>query len=84
MSFQNFPNGETVRFIVDFGLYQEREYDKLNTELAFRPENLDFCLVTHVHVEFAVKVVKTSAIAASIPLYFIRSFFILSPHSLFY
>mgnify|MGYP002528748869 FL=1 len=46
-----FPNGETVRFIVDFGLYQEREYDKLNTELAFRPENLDFCLVTHVHVD---------------------------------
>ena len=29
----SFPNSETLRFIVDCGLYQEREYEKLNESL---------------------------------------------------
>lgn len=46
-----FPNGETLRFVVDCGLFQEKEYDELNSELPFNAENVDFCLVTHVHVD---------------------------------
>lgn len=46
-----FPNEETVRFVVDCGLFQEREYEKLNSVLPFYAENIAFCLVTHVHVD---------------------------------
>lgn len=46
-----FPNGETLRFVVDCGLFQERKYDELNSVLPFNSENVDFCLVTHVHVD---------------------------------
>jgi metallo-beta-lactamase family protein len=45
------PNGETIRFVVDFGLFQEKEYDELNSIVPFNAENIDFCLVTHVHVD---------------------------------
>ena len=45
------PNKETVRFIVDCGLFQERQYDELNQTLPFNPEDVDFCLVTHNHVD---------------------------------
>ena len=45
------PNGETIRFVVDCGLFQEREYEELNSVLPFDAENIDFCLVTHVHVD---------------------------------
>lgn len=46
-----FPDGESIRFVVDCGLFQERQYDELNDTLPFNPENLDFCLVTHNHVD---------------------------------
>lgn len=46
-----FPDNETVRFVVDCGLFQEKEYDKLNSVLPFNAENIDFALVTHVHVD---------------------------------
>lgn len=45
------PNDETIRFVVDCGLFQEREYDELNSTLPFNAENVDFCLVTHNHVD---------------------------------
>ncbi len=46
-----FPNGATMRFIVDCGLFQEKKYEQLNKVLLFNPENVDFCLVTHNHVD---------------------------------
>ena len=45
------PSEETVRFVVDCGLFQEREYEEMNSVLPFNAENIDFCLVTHVHVD---------------------------------
>lgn len=45
------PNFETIRFIVDCGLFQEREYDDFNKSLPFNPENIEFCLITHNHVD---------------------------------
>ena len=41
----------TVKFIVDCGLFQERKYSKNNESLPFIPANIDFCLVTHNHVD---------------------------------
>lgn len=46
-----FPNGESLRFVVDCGLFQEKKYYELNTELNFNAENIDFCLVTHAHID---------------------------------
>lgn len=40
-----------IRFIVDCGLFQEKTDKNLNDTLPFNPERLDFCLVTHNHVD---------------------------------
>lgn len=45
------PDGESVKFVVDCGLFQERDYDKYNDELPFNPSNIDFALVTHNHLD---------------------------------
>lgn len=45
------PNKETVKFIVDCGLFQEEEYDKYNLTFPFEPQNINFALVTHNHVD---------------------------------
>lgn len=45
------PSEETVRFVVDCGLFQEKKYEELNYVLPFNAENINFCLVTHVHVD---------------------------------
>ena len=45
------PDGTTKRFIVDCGLYQEKEYSDLNTELLFNPRKIQFALITHNHVD---------------------------------
>ena len=41
------PTRETIRFVVDCGLFQEKDYEELNENLAFDAENIDFILVTH-------------------------------------
>lgn len=46
-----YPNGETTRFIVDCGLFQEKEYQKYNCSFPFDGENIEFALVTHNHVD---------------------------------
>ena len=45
------PYGKKFHFIVDCGLFQDEKYEKFNSELTFKPENIDFCLVTHGHVD---------------------------------
>ena len=45
------PYGKKIHFIVDCGLFQDKKYEKHNEELTFKPENIDFCLVTHGHVD---------------------------------
>ena len=40
-----------IRFIVDCGLFQERENDIYNESFPFDPANLDFVLITHNHVD---------------------------------
>ena len=45
------PNRETVKFVVDCGLFQEKDYDVLNEELPFDCNEISFVLVTHNHVD---------------------------------
>ena len=45
------PSGEKFHFIVDCGLFQEKEHEEYNKNLMFNPLNIDFCLVTHAHVD---------------------------------
>lgn len=46
-----FPDDIRVRFLVDFGMYQEKANESLNGVVEFNPESLDFVLVTHTHVD---------------------------------
>ena len=45
------PNKESLKFIVDCGLFQEEEYEKYNFSFPFDPQNIDFALLTHNHVD---------------------------------
>jgi len=45
------PNGKTIRFVVDCGLFQEKDHEDENQLLPFKADNIDFCLVTHNHVD---------------------------------
>ena len=43
---------KTVKFVVDCGLFQEAKYNELNDkDFPFKPENLDFALITHNHLD---------------------------------
>lgn len=46
-----FPSGKKIRFIVDCGLFQGREEEELNEDFPFNPSNINFCLITHNHVD---------------------------------
>lgn len=46
-----FPNGETMKFVVDCGLFQENESYELNKKLTFQTEEIAFTIVTHNHVD---------------------------------
>lgn len=45
------PSGEKIKFIVDCGLFQEREYEDFNKNFPFKASEIDFVLITHVHVD---------------------------------
>lgn len=46
-----FPDCSTIRFVVDCGLFQERDYEEMNEKLSFNAEDIDFLLLTHNHVD---------------------------------
>lgn len=47
-----FKNGRTEAFIVDCGLFQEREHVKHNYEkFKYLPSNISFAIATHVHTD---------------------------------
>ena len=78
-----FPSGETTRFIVDCGLFQEQEYSCYNKSFPFDADRIEFVLVTHNHVDhlgrlpllvrqgFGGKIytTKTTALFAPLALY---------------
>lgn len=44
------PNGETIKFLTDFGQFLSEE-EIYNDELCFKADEIDFILATHVHVD---------------------------------
>lgn len=44
-------SGDTIKFIVDCGLFQEEPYYKYNNSFPFNPDELAFVLVTHNHTD---------------------------------
>lgn len=46
------PSGRCISFLVDCGLFQEKEHNHINVEkLPYNPENLSFAIATHVHTD---------------------------------
>lgn len=43
------PNDSTIRFIVDCGLFLEKECENYNENFPFDPRKVDFALLTHIH-----------------------------------
>lgn len=46
-----YPDGTTTKFVVDCGLFQEKEHEAKNNELPFDSKTIDFVLITHNHVD---------------------------------
>lgn len=46
-----FPNRQTIKFAVDCGLFQEKDYFDLNKDFPFLENELDFVLITHNHID---------------------------------
>lgn len=42
---------KTIKFAVDCGLYQEKEHEEQNATFIAKPENVDFVILTHNHVD---------------------------------
>lgn len=47
----NYPDGRKEPFVIDAGLFQEKEYSRYNENFVFNPQNIKFCAVTHNHVD---------------------------------
>ena len=45
------PNNESIKFIVDCGLFQEKQFLDLNSNFPFKPDILNFALITHTHID---------------------------------
>jgi len=46
-----YPDGQTSKFIVDCGMFQERDYSNYNKNFPFDADTIDFCIITHNHVD---------------------------------
>lgn len=46
-----YDDDTTIKGCVDMGLFQEREFSDLNNKLLCQPDNLDFVLITHNHID---------------------------------
>ena len=46
------PDGRELAFVVDCGLFQEKEHVERNDEkFSFTPSNIQFAIATHVHTD---------------------------------
>ena len=46
------PDGRTVSFLVDCGLFQEKDHNHINAEkLPYKADNISFVIATHVHTD---------------------------------
>ncbi len=52
MNSVKFPDGSTVKYLIDCGLFQEHnESENINEFMPFNAEEINFCIVTHNHVD---------------------------------
>ena len=47
----HYPNKTSKHILIDCGLFQEEEYEKLNNFLPFSPNKIDHVIVTHNHID---------------------------------
>lgn len=48
----SWPNGREISFLIDCGLFQEKEHLERNAEkFVFSPSNIEFAIATHVHTD---------------------------------
>lgn len=48
----DWKDGRTISFIIDCGLFQEKEHNHINFDkFIYRPSNADFAIATHVHTD---------------------------------
>lgn len=48
----DWPDGRTISFLVDCGLFQEKAHNHINSEkFPYKPENISFVIATHVHTD---------------------------------
>lgn len=47
----HFPNNMERKFLIDFGLFQEIEYEDLNKEIPVNTNEIDGILITHSHAD---------------------------------
>lgn len=45
------PNGEKFYFLIDYGMYQEKEYEELSYNEEIDPQEVDALLLTHNHLD---------------------------------
>ncbi|MGN1311234.1 MAG: MBL fold metallo-hydrolase RNA specificity domain-containing protein [Clostridia bacterium] len=46
-----FPNEDRLKFVVDCGLFQQDDGEEYNKKFPFKANDIDFCIVTHNHVD---------------------------------
>lgn len=44
-------DNKTIKFVVDCGMYQELEYENQNSKFPTNPEDVEFVILTHNHVD---------------------------------
>lgn len=52
----HFLKTDRSKFLVDFGLFQEKNSEQKNYELPFDPKTIDFVLLTHAHIDHSGRI----------------------------
>ncbi len=78
----NYPDGSKTRFVVDCGLFQEEKYSQYNSTFQFNPLNIEFCIVTHNHVDHTGRLPLLVKEGFSGPIYTTKATGILLPLAL--
>lgn len=78
-----YPDRSTTRFVVDCGLFQEKDYSEYNKRLLFSGENIDFAMVTHNHVDHTGRLPLMIKNGFEGPIYASEPTCVLMPYALY-
>ena len=65
----HFPNNTERKLLIDFGLFQENEYEDLNKDISFNINEIDAILVTHSHLDHIGRLPLISKKGYNKPIY---------------